>query len=421
MQNKGAIRFVAIALVLVCLYQLFFTVVTTREEKKATAIATEADGNLNLVKYNNYLDSLSSTPVYNFFFLKNFTYRECKEREINLGLDLKGGMNVILEVSVVDVIKSLSNYSTDTTFLEAIDMAKKAQKAEGGQTNFVTLFGQSFEKIDPNAKLAAIFNTTVLKDKVNFNSTNAEVLNVLRDETEAAIANSFQILRTRIDRFGVAQPNIQRLGNTGRILVELPGIKDSERVRKLLQGTANLEFWETYDNTEVQQYLAEANAKIKEINDLKEAENKTADETAPADEQKAAPAEESNSLIDKLAADTTAVNADASNAEVAKNYPLYSVLNPYYTQDGRLRPGAAVGFAHFKDTAAVNAMLNEPLVKALFPRNLKLLWSVKSFDEGGNYFELIAIKVTSRDGQPALSGDVVTDASDEYAQGRGVS
>ena len=296
MQNKGAIRFVAIALVLVCLYQLFFTVVTTREEKKATAFATEADGNLNLVKYNNYLDSLSSTPVYNFFFLKNFTYRECKEREINLGLDLKGGMNVILEVSVVDVIKSLSNYSTDTTFLEAIEMAKKAQKAEGGQTNFVTLFGQCFEKIDPNAKLAAIFNTTVLKDKVNFNSSNSDVLNVLRDETEAAIANSFQILRTRIDRFGVAQPNIQRLGNTGRILVELPGIKDSERVRKLLQGTANLEFWETYDNTEIQQYLVEANAKIKEINDLKAAENKGAEEAAPAEEQKAEPAAESNSL-----------------------------------------------------------------------------------------------------------------------------
>ena len=420
MQNKGAIRFVAIALVLVCLYQLFFTVVTTREEKKATAFATEADGNLNLVKYNNYLDSLSSVPVYNFFFLKDFTYRECKEREINLGLDLKGGMNVILEVSVVDVIKSLSNYNNDPTFLQAIEAAKAAQKSEGGQTNFVTLFGQCFEKIDPNASLAAIFNTTVLKDKVNFNSTNAEVLNVLRDETEAAISNSFQILRTRIDRFGVAQPNIQRLGNTGRILVELPGIKDSERVRKLLQGTANLEFWETYDNTEVQQYLIEANAKIKEINDLKEAES-AGNTVAVQTEETKADAVESNSLIDKLSADSTATDEVASANELAKNYPLFSVLNPYYTQDGRVRQGAAVGYAHFKDTATVNAMLKEPLVKALFPRNMKLLWSVKSFDEGGNYFELIAIKVTSRDGQPALSGDVVTDASDEYAQGRGVS
>ena len=419
MQNKGTIRFVAIALVLVCLYQLFFTVVTTREEKKAEAYATEADGNFDLVKYNNYLDALSSTPVYNFLFLKEFTYRECKEREINLGLDLKGGMNVILEVSVVDVIKSLSNHNTDPTFLQAIEAAKAAQKAEGGQTNFVTLFGQCFEKIDPNASLAAIFNTTVLKDKVNFNSTNAEVLNVLRDETEAAISNSFQILRTRIDRFGVAQPNIQRLGNTGRILVELPGIKDSERVRKLLQGTANLEFWETYDNTEIQQYLIEANAKIKEINDLKAAEG--SETVAEQAEETKVETAESNSLIDKLATDTTATEDVTSADEMVKNYPLFAVLNPIYMQDGRPRPGAAVGYAHFKDTASVNAMLNEPLVKALFPRNLKLLWGVKAIDDAGNFFELIAIKVTSRDGQPALSGDVVTDASDEYAQGRGVS
>lgn len=416
MQNKGAIKFVAIALILVCLYQLFFTVVTTREEKKATAIATEADGNLNLTKYNNYLDSLASEPVYNFFFLKNFTYRECKEREINLGLDLKGGMNVILEVSVVDVINSLSNYNTDSTFRRAIEMAKNMQKAEGGQTNFVTLFGQCFEKLDPNAELAAIFNTTVLRGKVNVNSTNAEVLNVLRDETEAAIANSFQILRTRIDRFGVAQPNIQRLGNSGRILVELPGIKDSERVRKLLQGTANLEFWETYDNTEIQQYLYAANAKVKEINDLKEAEE--AEET-PVETAKVDTAKTSNSLIDKLneSADTTEV----SNSNVAKDYPLFALLQPRYSQDGRPLPGAAIGYCHFKDTAAVNAMLNDPRVKAEFPHNLRLLWGVKSIDEAGNVFELIAIKVTSRDGQPALSGSVVTDASDEYAQGRGVS
>lgn len=416
MQNKGAIRFVAIALVLVCAFQLLFTVATTREEKKATAYATEADGSLNLSTYNNYLDSLASEKV-----MFGYTYRECKEREINLGLDLKGGMNVILEVSVVDVIKSLSNYSTDTTFAKALEMAKQMQKNEGGQTNFVTLFGQCFEKVDPNAKLAAIFNTTVLKDKVNFNSSNADVLNVLRDETEAAISNSFQILRTRIDRFGVAQPNIQRLGNTGRILVELPGIKDSERVRKLLQGTANLEFWETYDNAELQEYLYAANAKIKELNDLKEADSSNVEEEEIVEEVVAEPSEESNSLIGKLATDSTENVVDATNSEVSKNYPLFALLQPRYYQDGRPMPGAAIGYCHFKDTATVNAMLKEPLVKALFPRNLKLLWSVKAFDEGGNFFELIAIKITSRDGQPALSGDVVTDASDEYAQGRGVS
>lgn len=417
MQNKGAIRFVAIALVLVCLYQLFFTVVTTREEKKATAIATEADGNLNLSKYNNYLDSLSSEPVYNFFFLKNFTYRECKEREINLGLDLKGGMNVILEVSVVDVINSLSNYSTDSTFRQAIAMAKNMQKAEGGQTNFVTLFGQCFEKIDPNAELAAIFNTTVLRGKVNVNSTNAEVLNVLRDETEAAIANSFQILRTRIDRFGVAQPNIQRLGNTGRILVELPGIKDSERVRKLLQGTANLEFWETYENSEVQQYLYAANAKIKEIKDLEAVETNAGTADVKVENQNVE--NESNSLIDRLQEDSDTTVATSSN--ISKDYPLFALLQPSYSQDGRPTQGARVGYCHFKDTAAVNAMLNDPRVKVEFPHNLRLLWGVKAIDEAGNIFELIAIKVTSRDGQPALSGSVVTDASDEYAQGRGSS
>ena len=423
MQNKGAIRFVAIALVLVCLYQLFFTVVTTREEKKATVFATETDGSLNLVKYNNYLDSISSQPVYNFLFLKEFTYRECKESEINLGLDLKGGMNVILEVSVVDVIKSLANNSTDTTFVNALAMARERQKAEGGQTNFVTLFGECFSKLDPNAELAAIFNTTVLRGKVDVNSTNADVLNVLRAETEAAISNSFQVLRTRIDRFGVAQPNIQRLGNSGRILVELPGIKDSERVRKLLQGTANLEFWETYDNTEVYQYLYAANNKIKEINALKEAENGTEEEAAQQVEEETAKTDTASgvaSLIDELAS-TDTTQAVASSEQMAKEFPLFAILSPRYTQDGRVMQGAAIGYSHFKDTAAVNAMLNQQLVKALFPHDLRLLWGVKPIDAAGNIYELIAIKASGRDGKPALAGDVITDASDEYAQGRGVS
>ncbi|MCQ2375732.1 MAG: protein translocase subunit SecDF [Salinivirgaceae bacterium] len=412
MQNKGAIKLVATLLVLVCFYQLWFSVVTSREEKKANQYALNEDGSVDKVKYNAYLDSLSSTPVYDFLFVKDFTYRECKERELNLGLDLKGGMNVILEVSVVDVVRSLSNYSTDTTFNKAIENAKKRLK-EGGQVGFVTLFGQCFAELDPNASLAAIFNTVQLRDKVSFNSSNDDVLKVLRDETEAAISNSFNVLRTRIDRFGVAQPNIQRLGNTGRILVELPGIKDSERVRKLLQGSANLEFWETYDNSEIYQFLYAANARIKEINDVKEAS--AAKTATPVEESVKAESSES-SLIDAIA---ESAEVDSSNVNAAKDYPLFSVLQPYFTQDGRPRSGAAIGFAHFKDTAKVNAMLNETQVKALFPHNLKLLWTVKSIDEAGNFFELVAIKVTSRDGQPALSGDVVTNASDEYQQGRG--
>lgn len=412
MQNKGAIKLVATLLVLVCFYQLWFSVVTSREEKKANQYALNEDGSVDKVKYNAYLDSLSSTPVYDFLFVKDFTYRECKERELNLGLDLKGGMNVILEVSVVDVVRSLSNYNTDTTFNKAIEMAKQRLK-EGGQIGFVTLFGQCFAELDPNASLAAIFNTAQLRDRVSFNSSNDDVLKVLRDETEAAISNSFNVLRTRIDRFGVAQPNIQRLGNTGRILVELPGIKDSERVRKLLQGSANLEFWETYDNSEIYQFLYAANARIKEINEVKEASAEKT--TAPAAETAKAESSES-SLIDAI---SESAEVDSSNVNAAKDYPLFSVLQPYFTQDGRPRSGAAIGFAHFKDTAKVNAMLNEAQVKSLFPHNLKLLWTVKAIDEAGNFFELVAIKVTSRDGQPALSGDVVTNASDEYQQGRG--
>lgn len=427
MQNKGAIRFVAIMFALVCLYQLSFTYITAREEKKAEEYAQG-----DLQKENVYLDSLASEPVYNLL-LKEFTYRECKEREINLGLDLKGGMNVILEVSVVDVIRSLSNYSDDPTFNQAIADAKQMQK-ERGQANFVNLFGEAFSEIDPNARLAAIFNTIELKDKVNFNSTNDEVLEVLRAEAESAISNSFNILRTRIDRFGVTQPNIQRLGNSGRILVELPGVKDPERVRKLLQGTANLEFWETYENAEVINFLYAANDKIKEIEEAKKAldgEN-VVDEVVDAvveEDTKEIPEEETVvvpdttddelSLIDELETDTTAVDT-ALGQDMAKDFPLFSVLQPRFNQQNQQPlPGAAVGISHFKDTAQVNEYLSIPQVKSLFPRNLKFLWTVKAIDEGENYYELVAIKVTSRDGRAALEGDVVTNAREEYAQGRG--
>ena len=417
MQNKGAIRFVAIMFALVCLYQLWFTVKTTQVEKQAEEYA---QGDVN--KLNSYLDSIASEPVYNFLFIKDFTFREVKERELNLGLDLKGGMNVILEVSVVDVIRSLANYSKDVTFNKAIAAAKKAH-VKNGKENFVTLFGQEFEKIDPNAKLAAIFNTIELKDKVNFNSTNQDVLNVLKLETESAISNSFNILRTRIDKFGVTQPNIQRLGNTGRILVELPGVKDPERVRKLLQGTANLEFWETYDNTELIQYLYAANEKIKEINTAKEslskdegAESVVVGEGEEAVEEKTDDLEDM-SLIDQLESDTTSV--DTAAVDMSKNFPLFSVLQPRMSRDNKPLKGASIGYAHFKDTAKVNAYFAMPQVRSLFPRNLKLLWGVKAIDKEEQFYELYAIKVTSRDGRAALEGDVVTNARKEYAQGRG--
>src|SRR3972149_8457103 len=237
MQIKGAIRLLAIALAVVCLYQLSFTFITARVEKKAREYA-QGDPKAE----RNYLDSIISEPVFNFIGLKKFTYRDVKEREINLGLDLKGGMNVILEVSVEDLIRSLSNYSTDTIFTRALRMAKIKQA--NSQKSFLDLFAESFTEIDPNAQLSSIFTTLDLKGKVDRNSTNEEVLDVLRTETDNAISNAFEILRTRIDQFGVVQPKIQRLETTGRILVELPGVDNPERVRKLLQGTANLEFWE---------------------------------------------------------------------------------------------------------------------------------------------------------------------------------
>ncbi|MFA6402349.1 MAG: protein translocase subunit SecDF [Salinivirgaceae bacterium] len=414
MQNKGAIRFVAIMFALVCFYQLWFTVKTAQVEKNAKEFA---QGDVR--KMNSYLDSVATKPVYNLLWIKEFTYREVKERELNLGLDLKGGMNVILEVSVVDVIRSLSNYSTDTTFNRAIEMAKRRQVKEG-QANFTTLFGESFKEIDPNGKLAAIFNTIELKDKINFSSTNEEVLEVLRIEAESAISNSFNILRNRIDKFGVTQPNIQRLGNSGRILVELPGVKDPERVRKLLQGAANLEFWETYDNAEVVQYFYAANAKIKEIEDAKKVlEGTSSTEQKPeVAATSTTKTDEPLSLIDQLASDSTAVDSTKA-PDMTKDYPLFSVLQPRFSRDNQPLPGASVGISHFKDTSAVNTMLNLPQVKALFPRNLKLLWGVKSVDAGELYYELYAIKITTRDGRAALEGDVVTSARKEYAQGRG--
>ena len=277
MQNKGAIRFFAIALAIVCVFQLSFTLITYRVEKKAKEYAqtlyTKKQASLTAASITNkdsvieayekrYLDSLGTVPVFNVL-VKNYTYKECKEKEINLGLDLRGGMNVTLEVSVVDLIRSMSNYSTDSTFNRAISKAVASQK--NSQKDFVTLFAESFKAVDPNAKLAAVFNTLELKDKINYQSTNEQVIEVIRKEANDAIDRSFNILRTRIDKFGVTQPNIQKLDVSGRILVELPGVKDKQRVRKLLQGTANLEFWETYENAEIVQKLIDVDTKLGDL------------------------------------------------------------------------------------------------------------------------------------------------------------
>ena len=255
MQNKSFVSLFAIVFAVVCLYQLSFTWIAQGVEEDAVEYS-----NGDELKEKAYLDSISSEPVYNIG-VKNYTYNECKSRELNLGLDLKGGMNVTLEVSVVDVIKAMSNNNKDVNFNAAINMA--IDKQLDSQDDFVTLFAQSFTEINPEGKLAAIFYTPELKDKITSNSTNNEVIGVIRLEVEDAIDRSFNILRSRIDRFGVSQPNIQRLEGSGRILVELPGVKDPERVRKLLQGTAQLEFWETYENAEILGAIDQINTYLK--------------------------------------------------------------------------------------------------------------------------------------------------------------
>jgi len=408
MQNKGAILTFAILLALVSLYQLSFTWKAKQVEKAA---AEYAQGNAE--KEFQYLDSMNNVVVYNFMGLKKFTYKDVKGLEMNLGLDLKGGMNVTLEIEVKDIIRAMANNSTDSTFVKALARADEMQT--NSQDDYVTLFGRAFEEINPNAKLASIFNTLELRDRVTFNTTNAEVLNIIRQETDAAIDNAFNIIRTRIDRFGVAQPNIQQLQTRGRILVELPGVKDQARVRTLLQGTANLEFWETYDNSEVYPYLLQANERIKELEDLK-AESKTPATTAEPVSTEADTTKGENSLLAELEAEPADSSSIDNLANFQKQYPLFAVLNPSTDQSGQLFPGPAVGIAQAKDTSKVNSYLNNPQIRSLFPRDMIFRWTAKSVDAAGNYYRLIALKVTTRDGRAPLDGSVITDARQDYDQ-----
>ena len=447
MQNKGAIRFLVILLALVCVYQLSFTWKANSVRKAAKEYA---NGDLNKELY--YLDSLSGEEVYNFFGIKKYTFQDCQERELNLGLDLKGGMSVILEVSVVDVIHSLSNYNKDSTFLKSIALAQEMQKQS--QEDFVTLFENAFEEIAPGGQLAQFFYTNpALKGDIDFNSSNEEVMTVIRAETKDAIDNSFNILRNRIDRFGVAQPNIQRLETRGRIMVELPGVKDPERVRNLLQSTAQLEFWETYDNLEVYQYLLEANEVISTIEKAKKetakdslsleeddssqadtvrdeqlvledtdggvAADDISDEDPLRDELEGEEDTEELSLIDEMEQDTS--DADALEDErLMEDYPLFTILRPNVTQDQKLREGAIIGFAHKKDISKVNDYFNNERIKSLFPRDLKFLWGAKPprWDESESVYALYAIKISGREGKAPLDGDVVTNARSEFGQNR---
>ncbi len=398
MQNKGFVKVFAIALTVVCLFYLSFTFRTRSIEKAAQKSPMGEQA---------YLDSVMNEKVW----MGVYTYKECREMEIGLGLDLKGGMNVILEVSVPDVVKALANNTNDASFNTALSAATK--RSINSQDNFVDIFVEEYRKVDPTGKLNKFFATSMLKDRVDVLSSDEQVISVLKEEVEAAVSNAFLVLRTRIDRFGVAQPNIQELeGKQGRIMVELPGVKEPERVRKLLQGSANLEFWETYKYNELADIIAAADRKLR----LAEANNETVAEADSVENvieetaETAATDSLANLLIPASENQDNTLTA-AQKEEYRKNNPLLARLtSPGYQNS------CVIGVAHYNDTAEVNRMLSRAEIKSMFPRDLKTLWGVKAIDSKEQYYELYAIKVTSKDGRAALSGDVVTNSKDEFDQ-----
>lgn len=401
MQNKGFVKFLAVALTLICLFYLSFGFVTKYVEDKAAKMG-EQEAEL-------YLDSLNSTP----FYLGNYTLKDCRETGIGLGLDLKGGMNVILEVSVPEVVKTLADHKTDEAFLKSVSAA--AKEAQESQSDFITLFVKAYKKNAPGKPLATIFATQQLKGKVNTNSSDAEVEKVLRESVDEAVDNSFLVLRTRIDRFGVVQPNIQKIeGQSGRIMVELPGIKEPERVRKLLQGSANLEFWETYDAPQVAPYLSQLNAALRNggvvATDSVQADTTAVAETEQVEEKVDSSKNATSVLAQVNKGDEAAVASKATEAAKKEN-PLFAMLQPTGAQRGCM-----VGLAQALDTAEINALLNSEVAKQIFPADLSLKWGVKSMDKAGKIFELYAIRTTGQNGRAPLEGEVVTEAKDEFDQ-----
>lgn len=462
MRNKGAIRLFAILLALACAYYLMFTWVAAGIEKDAEAYAQNYISMTSVVdaskkvsekpadqkayldsvhasKRNFYLDSLKKKPVYNLF-ITDYTYEDVKKRQLNLGLDLKGGMNVTLEVSVMDIIRGLSNNSNDPTFTQALARAQELQKTSS--KDFVTLFGEEFKKINPNAKLALNFQTIELKGKIDFNTSDEEVLKFLHDRVEEAIETSENTLRARIDKFGVTQPNIQRMASSGRILIELPGVTDKARVRKLLQGTANLEFWETYDNKEIGPLFQQMNVRLKEI--LHPTDSLSTDSTKIAtDSSKTAAAavaatdstkakKETGSLASQLGKDSkdstakTGMTRADTLAKAKRENPLFSIFRPAFTFNEKNEPvdysqGPVVGYAAITDTATLNEYFANPKIKSIFKPRTKFLWSFKPVDKDETTLQLIAINVTSTNGKAPLSGDIITDARKVFDQAGGGS
>ena len=406
MQSKGFIKLIAVLLGLACVYQLSFTFKTRSVEKKAAEYAAQFPLDEQSAAEQHYLDSVQNLQVFNLGF-KKFTYKECKEKELNLGLDLKGGMNVMLEVQVEDVVKALAGDSqNDPAFKEAIAEANEALK-QGSSSDYIGDFVKAYSRISNGRPLAEIFVSPDRSD-ITLESSDADVEKVLKRETEAAIGASFNVLRSRIDHFGVTQPNIMRLPNSHRILVELPGVKEPQRVRDLLQGTASLEFWLTYDANEVIPALVSADKLIKEEMAHAAEEAAAAEETAPAEE---AAATEDQGLIGEIGADSTAA-ADAvqSGRFDREQNPLFAVLDPNYAG------GAAIGAAYKADVATVNEYLSRPEVRELFPADILFKWGVKGDDHIDGRFYLYAIKVTTPDGKAPLDGSVITNAREQYAQ-----
>ena len=414
MQSKGAIRFVTICLLLACLWQLSFTAVTAIQNKKAAQRAeqiaqavdlnaiAEADrafylDSVRKIETRRYTDSISGENVY-----LGYSFKQVQNQEINLGLDLKGGMNVMLQVQLEDLVRALAGNNQTPEFQKAISLAK--ERSVNSQSDFITLFAEAWKEVAPGTRLAQIFGTYEMRDRIKPESTDEQVVSVIKEEAESAVANSFNVLRNRIDRFGVTQPSIQKIGNTGRILVELPGVKEPERVRKLLQGTASLEFWPTFTYDEMASYLDEANARLAEI--------LSAGETAA--ETEAAP-EATDAVSQELQAQNAASD-EANLAAARKANPLYAILSP-----SGMRGNACIGFAAAADTAQINKYLRMPEIEAVFPAEFRPMWSVQpsEYMQSDNIYELVAIKATSRDGKAPLDGGVVTDAHVDYDQRRG--
>ncbi len=428
MQNKGAIRLLAITFAAICVYQLMFTFHSIKVERDAKKAA---HGEVSLEK--SFLDSMKNEEVYNFLWMKKYTYQDCKEREINLGLDLKGGMNVVLEIAVEDIIRSLAapQYLSDPVFIETMAAAKGKKKHS--TSDLIDLFSDSFEELNPGGQLAQFFMTPESRGEIDFNTSNSDVVLHLKQQADDAIDNSYNVLRNRIDRFGVVQLNIQRLERQGRILIELPGVKEPERVTKLLTGTANLEFWTTYKNVDIWSTIEEANRTIANIQNASELLDGDILESQDAEVQEEAVVEEVQeeellTLDDELGllSDTgdLSILGDSDNADLysdqeaqfLRENPLFAVMSPYVDNSGRLIPTAIAGVVELKDTARVNAFLSLPQVKQLFPSDLIFAWHFHTLGDEKPFIYLYALKAT-RNGQPAMDGKFVTDArpdNDQY-------